>query len=187
MTLNSAHPEVGPELKPLEIGSPAARALYDLWSGHYLISVEEPDVDDRITTAVTISSHLAVRAGVRVRLSADDELFDRAVAGVTEQVPANLVRLPTGFVPGPDGPEGPQLWRPWESPNNGLFVTSNEMPSLFSYTIRVVLTSQPFERFNFPARRVVVSGEAPQGEHSVSTNRGLPGDIPLDIVIAGAP
>lgn len=170
----------GPELAPLVIGSPEARTLHDIWAGDHSTSAVIPDCNERFAAAATVAAHLVLRANllvaVRVARSPDAAPLVDLLA---EQLPVDLIASPMTDA-----------------------ANSNHLSPIKRRGVTVVFRSEATPRHHpisvCPASGVdgfyvhhslgrVVYLMAEPADLPETMNRCPLGEIPLDIVMAGAP
>lgn len=184
-TATAARPE--PELAPLVIGSPLARALHDLWVGHHSVAFTVTDRTERLEATATVAVHLARLAEmwVAVRVA---HVRDRRplLEMLVEQLPQKAVASPNF---GTSWPADIHHWPVLELPAHALFgvtvtVGNNDFP--VGHQIVVLPAAEDHPPLTSGSRSVTIAkadSELPDG----SNHRLRLGDLPLAIAIAGAP
>lgn len=102
----------GPAVAPavpaaLEPDSVAAQALYEVWSGERIVTIDSPPGAGKTRTIVTIAAHLGQRSPLKVVIGTPTRAQAFATAArLCEQMPAEKVVLAMNRVAQGDAPEG---------------------------------------------------------------------------------
>jgi hypothetical protein len=189
-----------PEPPALEVGSPAAAALHRIWSGCRTAEVLERCRSGRIEAVVAIASQLAARTDLSVNVDATwhDDRVELAWA-FAHHLPRNSIGCPKATHPRqpPEGvgpfPDGPASVRLGSMGTHRPFLAGGLMPLETTTTraVTVVFADHEDDRLQGAAwasdARIIVVAPCSVVPASWPVDEFRLGDVPLDIVVAGAP
>lgn len=188
-----------PEPPALEVGSVSAAALHRIWSGCRTAEVIEPRRDRRIDAVVAIASQLAARTDLSVNVDATwhDDRVDLAWA-FAHHLPRSAIGCPVAQHPRqpPEGvgpfPDHPAAVRIGSMGTHRPFIAGGLMPlETTTRAVTVVFADHEDDRLQGAAwaadARIVVVAPCSVVPMSWPVDEFRLGDVPLDIVVAGAP
>jgi len=169
-----------PELEPLVVESPAARALYGVWSGAVVTNVGAFDLEERLKVVADVAAQLAHRTDLIVEIVAEERWHARITALVTEQIGSDNV-----------GTDEPTTRKRFVVLRKICPDGWGDLPG----TVRISL--EPYPTAALPAALTRVQEVVVAGEPRPCSVTGNAGDLewfkeyvptmPFDVVVAGAP
>jgi hypothetical protein len=194
-------------------GSPAAQAVYGIWSGRRAVEVITADRDEQIAAAVTVATQLCVRTELRVIISTPWYAERVAVAwALAGHLPLNRIGCssarfdllpPVGVGPSPDRPVdgvtvdslGLASWpspgskeRQPRTPVTGLQDRFAAVEARKTVTVAIAdHESDQLQAAAWSTSRLVVIAPCSVVPDTPPHPAYALGDIPFDVVLAGAP
>lgn len=165
----------GPAVAPavpaaLEPDSVAAQALYEVWSGERIVTIDSPPGAGKTRTIVIIAAHLGQRSPLKVVIGTPTRAQAFATAArLCEQMPAEKVVLAMNRVAQGDAPEG-------------VTVAPSAAPEVGSVQVRTLASCQ--RKGSAPKCDVFIIDESYQATYALGIGRdqlrrpGAPGGRP---------
>lgn len=168
------HRPAGVESLPLEPGSVVAETIYRIFVGQRQINVVIPDDVDRLAVAAEIAAHIATRTPWTARLWAPSSKLRTFLKGST-------IDIVGGAKPNPADASRREPAVESDAPETPFGRSANVMVGGFSAIGLIGRAASD------AANRAVLLTPEPVAHHSDVNDDYVFDDIPLDIVLAGAP